>query len=92
MPTIEPIKVKRKENRMSSNINFGDYLLANEKWLNDKPDSKVNHNTDGVLSSSEISVFFTEHLNFVNNQGELEANKDSFDAWYKENEKNISSF
>ncbi len=77
---------------MSLNINFGDYLLENERWLNDETEAKGHHETNEKLDGKELSIFFTEHLDFVNDEGELDINEESFDKWYEANQQAINMF
>lgn len=79
-----------------TNVNgnfFQDYLLNNEKWLSTDGEAKGQHQTDGKLDESEISVFFSSsHIEMNGDSGDGIISSAEFEEWYAANETAISAF
>ncbi len=74
----------------ADSVNFGDYLLRNEKWLTEEGVTPGTNSEDGVLSDQEISIFFSNsHIN-TTADGEITASE--FDNWYSANKSAISAY
>lgn len=72
---------------------FQNYLLNNEKWLATEGEEKGQHQVDGQLDESEISVFFSSsHIEFGGESGDGEISDSEFESWYAANESAISAF
>lgn len=77
---------------VSGNL-FQNYLLNNEKWLATEGEEKGQHQVDGQLDESEISVFFSSsHIEFGGESGDGEISDSEFESWYAANESAISAF
>ena len=90
MPNIKVLKMKKGNDMCADSVNFGDYLLRNEKWLTEEGVTPGTNSEDGVLSDQEISIFFSNsHIN-TTADGEITASE--FDNWYSANKSAISAY
>ncbi len=75
---------------MAGGIDFGQYLLANQKWLGGLGEAK----TDNELDQYEISNFFSgSHLEINSSEkGDSFISEKEFDTWYDKNQDAINKF
>lgn len=71
-------------------VNFGDYLVRNERWLIDDNETAETKSVDGKLSDNEISIFFSN--THINTDGDDEISSSEFDNWYSANSSAISAY
>lgn len=74
----------------ADSVNFGDYLVRNDKWLLENGETENTEAGDGELSDREISIFFSN--SHINSDGNDEISADEFNNWYKNNESAISAY